>query len=55
MCFVSGQLSVSSDGMYVSETALEEGKLAFGNFFSAIKNSGFKKEDTYLMILPFMI
>lgn len=53
MCFVSGQLSINSNGEYVSGTALEEGKLAFSNFFSALKHSGFTKEDIVFIDIAF--
>ncbi|WP_298531919.1 RidA family protein [uncultured Algibacter sp.] len=53
MCFVSGQLSVNTDGKYVSGTILEEGNLAFSNFFSAIKNADFEKEDIVFIDIAF--
>ncbi|MEO1049571.1 MAG: RidA family protein [Bacteroidota bacterium] len=53
MCFVSGQLSVSIDGEYISGTALEEGRLAFSNFFSALKAAGFEKDDIVFIDIAF--
>ncbi len=53
MCFVSGQLSVSTNGKYVPGTALEEGQLAFSNFFAAIKQAGFQKEDIVFIDIAF--
>ncbi len=53
MCFVSGQLSVNTDGDYVSGTALEEGKLAFSNFFAALKSAGFDKNDVVFIDIAF--
>lgn len=53
MCFVSGQLSVNLDGQYVSGTILEEGKRAFSNFFYAIKNAEFNKEDIVFIDIAF--
>jgi 2-iminobutanoate/2-iminopropanoate deaminase len=53
MCFVSGQLSVSVEGKYISGTILEEGSLAFSNFFSAIKNAEFEKEDIVFIDIAF--
>ena len=53
MCFVSGQLSINIDGTYISGTILEEGNLAFSNFFSAIKNAGFKKNDIVFIDIAF--
>lgn len=53
MCFVSGQLSVNIEGVYVSGTILEEGQLAFSNFFSALKNAGFEKDDIVFIDIAF--
>lgn len=53
MCFVSGQLSVNNEGLYVKGSALEEAKLAFSNFFAAIKNAGFSKEDIVFIDIAF--
>lgn len=53
MCFVSGQLSVNKEGAYVAGTIEEEGKLAFANFFAAIKNAGFEKEDIVFIDIAF--
>lgn len=49
MCFVSGQLSMDCDGKYVSGSVIEEAKMAFGNFFAALKSAGFKKDDIVTM------
>ena len=53
MCFVSGQLSVNIEGKYVCDTALKEAELAFNNFFSAIENAGFKKDDIVFIDIAF--
>lgn len=53
MCFVSGQLAVNADGAYVPGTIEEEGILAFSNFFAAIKNAGFAKEDIVFIDIAF--
>jgi len=53
MCFVSGQLSVNIDGKYIAGTILEESKLAFSNFFSALKNAQFEKEDVVFIDIAF--
>lgn len=53
MCFVSGQLSVSEAGEYVSGTALEEAILAFKNFFSALTCAGFDKSDVVFIDIAF--
>ena len=53
MCFVSGQLAVNINGNYVSGTVLEEGKLAFSNFFMAIEHAGFYKEDVVFIDIAF--
>ena len=53
MCFVSGQLAINIDGEYISGTILEEGELAFSNFFSALKSAGFKKDDVVFIDIAF--
>ncbi|MFT5914787.1 MAG: 2-iminobutanoate/2-iminopropanoate deaminase [Flammeovirgaceae bacterium] len=53
MCFVSGQLSVNGNGEYVSGTGIEEGMLAFSNFFAAVKAAGFIKEDVVFIDIAF--
>jgi 2-iminobutanoate/2-iminopropanoate deaminase len=53
MCYVSGQLSVNTQGEYVSGTILEEGVLAFSNFFSVIKSAEFEKEDIVFIDIAF--
>lgn len=53
MCFVSGQLAIHIDGAYVPGTILEEGKLAFSNFFSALRNAGFKRDDVVFIDIAF--
>jgi 2-iminobutanoate/2-iminopropanoate deaminase len=53
MCFVSGQLSVNQEGEYVAGTALEEAKLAFTNFFAALKNAGFDQSDIVFIDIAF--
>ena len=53
MCFVSGQLSVDSNGKYVNTDVLTEATLAFKNLFAAIKNAGFKKEDIVFVDIAF--
>ncbi len=53
MCFVSGQLAVGIEGNYISGTALEEATLAFNNFFAALKNAGFKKDDVVFIDIAF--
>lgn len=53
MCFISGQLSVNAEGEYISGTAIEEGKLAFSNFFSALKYAEFEKTDVVFIDIAF--
>jgi 2-iminobutanoate/2-iminopropanoate deaminase len=53
MCFVSGQLSVNELGEYVSQSVLNEGKLAFLNVFSALKSAGFHKDDLVFIDIAF--
>ena len=53
MCFVSGQLAVNTEGQYVTGTILEEGKLAFSNFFAALKAAEFEKSDVVFIDIAF--
>jgi 2-iminobutanoate/2-iminopropanoate deaminase len=53
MCFVSGQLAVNVDGNYVQGSILEESKLAFSNFFAALKNADFEKEEVVFIEIAF--
>lgn len=53
MCFVSGQLSVNTEGNYISGSAFNEAQLAFSNFFAALKTAGFDKNDTVFIDIAF--
>lgn len=53
MCFVSGQLSINSEGQYVAGSALMEARSAFANFFAALNNAGFEKEDVVFVDIAF--
>ncbi len=53
MCFVSGQLAVNTEGDYTSGSASEEGKLAFANFFAALKQAGFDRADVVFSDIAF--
>ncbi|QCX00277.1 RidA family protein [Aggregatimonas sangjinii] len=53
MCFVSGQLSVGLNGVYVEGSIEEESNLAFANFFSALTNAGFAMEDVVFIDIAF--
>ena len=53
-CYVSGQLSVNSAGKYEPGTILEEARLAFSNFFTALKTAGFTPEEVVFVDLAFI-
>lgn len=53
MCFVSGQLSVNEDGIYVEGTITEEATLAFNNVFAALTAAGFDKDDIAYIDIAF--
>lgn len=53
MCFVSGQLAVNSDGIYERGTIQSETDLAFSNFFAALMNAGFDKDDIVFVDIAF--
>jgi 2-iminobutanoate/2-iminopropanoate deaminase len=41
-CWISGQLSVSEDGTFISGTALEEATRAFAHVFRIAESAGFE-------------
>jgi 2-iminobutanoate/2-iminopropanoate deaminase len=53
MCFVSGQLSVNSEGEFISASIKEEAIRSFANFFAVIEKSGFEKEDVVFVDIAF--
>ncbi len=53
LCFISGQLAVNRQGVYVSGTILEEARLAFSNFFAAVDAAGFSKNDIVFVDIAF--
>jgi len=53
MCFISGQLALNKVGELVSGSAFEEAKLAFLNFFSVLKQSGFERSDVVFIDIAF--
>lgn len=53
MCFVSGRLAVNSDGIYERGTIQSETDLAFSNFFAALTNAGFDKDDIVFVDIAF--
>lgn len=53
MCFVSGQLAVNLDGIYEKGTIQSETDLAFLNFFAALTNAGFDKDDIVFIDIAF--
>ena len=53
MCFVSGQLSVNADGIYVEDSIQRETELAFSNFFAALTHADFGKDDVVFIDIAF--
>jgi len=53
MCFVSGQLSVNTDGEYVEGTIREEAERAFANVFAALDAAGFSRDDLVFVDIAF--
>lgn len=53
MCFVSGQLSVATDGTYVIGTVIEEAQRAFANFLAALTAAGFARDDVVFVDIAF--
>jgi len=53
-CWISGQLSVGSNGSYVPGTAREEAKRAFDHVFRIVKAAGFTREDIVYVDIAFI-
>lgn len=53
MCFVSGQLAINTEGIYIKATIQKETKLAFANFFAALRNAGFDRDDVVFVDIAF--
>ena len=53
MCFISGQLAINSHGNYIQASIKNETNLAFSNFFAALSNAGFSKEDVVFIDIAF--
>ncbi len=53
MCFVSGQLAINAEGIYVEGTVQSETDLAFSNFFAALTSAGFDKDDVVFVDIAF--
>lgn len=54
ICYFSGQLSFAESGVFVSGTAVQEGRRAFGNLFSAIRAAGFDLGDLVFVDIVFI-
>ncbi len=53
-CWISGQLSVDSDGTYSPGTAREEAERAFASVFRIAEAAGFKRSDIVYVDLAFI-
>jgi 2-iminobutanoate/2-iminopropanoate deaminase len=53
-CWISGQLSVSSDGTFTPGTAREEAERAFSHVFKVANAAGFKRSDIVYFDLAFI-
>lgn len=53
-CWVSGQLSVSADGVFIPGSAGEEASRAFENVFAALAAAGFDRSDIVYLDLAFI-
>jgi 2-iminobutanoate/2-iminopropanoate deaminase len=53
LCFVSGQLSVGEDGVYVPGSAQEEATRAFRNVFAALRHAEFSPSDIAFVQIDF--
>lgn len=53
-CWISGQLSVGSDGAYVPGTAREEAERAFAHVFRIAEAAGFTRADIVYVDVAFI-
>ena len=53
-CWVSGQLSVDRDGVFVPGTSAEEAQRAFTNVFAALAAAGFSDTDIVFVDIAFI-
>jgi 2-iminobutanoate/2-iminopropanoate deaminase len=53
-CWISGQLSVGDDGIYVAGTAREEAERAFAHVFRIAEAAGFSRSDIVYVDLAFI-
>jgi 2-iminobutanoate/2-iminopropanoate deaminase len=54
VCYLSGQLSISTSGDYLPGTAFEEAQRAFQNLFCALRAAGFAIEDITFIDIAFV-
>lgn len=53
-CWISGQLSVGSDGSYVPGTAREEARRAFDHVFRIVEAASFTRADIVYLDIAFI-
>lgn len=54
ICYLSGQLSIDTDGKYIPGTARQEAVRAFANLFSAIHAANFSVSDLVFVDIAFI-
>lgn len=54
ICYLSGQLSIDTDGKYIPGTARQEAVRAFANLFSAIHAAHFSVSDLVFVDIAFI-
>lgn len=54
ICYLSGQLALAQDGIYVPGTAREEAERAFANLFAAVRAADFTVEDLVFVDIAFV-
>jgi 2-iminobutanoate/2-iminopropanoate deaminase len=53
-CWISGQLSIGDDGIYVPGTAREEAERAFAHVFRIVNAAGFERSDIVYVDVAFI-
>lgn len=54
ICYLSGQLSISTSGKYVPGTTLQEARRAFDNLFCAVRAAGFSPDEITFIDIAFV-
>jgi 2-iminobutanoate/2-iminopropanoate deaminase len=54
MCYLSGQLSVDTNGNFIDGTSSDQAERAFANLFCAVRAAGFSVDDITFIDIAFI-